>query len=61
MLQLKLWKKERMEEEKEDLSKEKSKLFISFSDIINYNEELKIKVQNLKDKYKSIKKKWRKK
>ena len=46
----------KIEEEKEDLSKEKSELFISFSDIINYNEELKIEVQNLKDKYESIKK-----
>jgi hypothetical protein len=29
---------------------------VSFSDIKNYNEELIIEVQNLKDKYESIKK-----
>ena len=45
-----------IEEEKNDLLKEKSAIFISLTDIINYNEELKIQVENLKDKYESIKK-----
>ena len=43
-----------IEEEKNDLLKEKSAIFISLTDIINYNEELKIEVQNLKDKYESF-------
>ena len=45
-----------IEEDKNELLKEKSEIFISYSDIINYNEELKIEIQNLKDKYQPIKK-----
>ena len=43
-------------EEKDILSKEKSELFTSYSDILNYNEELKIEVESLKEKYEGIKK-----